>query len=404
MIDSRRERKSIKKIALVEYMRYNDSHMPKNKMVKKRVLQVNKFYYPFTGGIEKVVQQIAEGLNDVTDMSVLTCSKHRKLIKEIVHGVKVVRVPSLFVLGNMPIPLGFISQFRKLSKNTDVVHIHMPYPFADLAYLLSGYQGKVVVWWHSDVVRQKKMMFFYKTLMYQLLKRADVIIVATKGHIKGSKYLGSYREKCVIIPFGVEKEVEEKADLYMESKQQIVQNEYIKKVRFLFVGRLVYYKGCKVLLEAFANVSNAELILVGSGVMEEELKQMAKELCIDGNVTFLGEVSQEKLCREFERCDVFVLPSIARSEAFGIVQIEAMAFGKPVINTKLPSGVPFVSVHNKTGLTVQPGSVDELSRAMKWMVSNPEKRMEMGKRARERMKEKYRMETMLEKVLKIYDS
>lgn len=399
-----RERKSIKKIALVEYMEYNNSHMPKYQMVKKRVLQVNKFYYPFTGGIEKVVQQIAEGLNCVTDMKVLTCSRDRILRKEIVHGVKVIRMPSLFVLGNMPVPLGFISQFRKLSKDMDVVHIHMPYPFADLAYVLSGYQGKVVVWWHSDVVRQKKMMFFYQVLMHQLLKRADVIIVATRGHIKGSKYLGAYKEKCVIIPFGVEKEIEEKADFYIKSKENIRQDECTDKVRFLFVGRFVYYKGCKVLLEAFASVSNAELILVGSGVMEEELKQMVKEFHMEKNVTFLGEISQEALCREFERCDVFVLPSIARSEAFGIVQIEAMAFGKPVINTKLSSGVPYVSIHKKTGLTVQPGNVDELSKAMNWMVSNPEKRMEMGKKARERMKEKYRMETMLEKVLKIYDS
>ncbi len=148
------------------------------------------------------------------------------------------------------------------------------------------------------------------------------------------------------------------------------------QVTFLFVGRLVYYKGCRELLEAFCNVQNARLIMVGSGIMEKELKELTVSLRIEDRVLFPGNVSDEKLERYFAECDVFVLPSIARSEAFGLVQIEAMSYGKPVINTNLPSGVPYVSIHKETGLTVEPENPKELAEAMQWMVEHPKERQE----------------------------
>lgn len=369
-------------------------------MKKIRVLQVNKSYYPVIGGIEKTVKQIAEGLSDRTDMSVLVCSENRHLIKEVINGVKITRVPSIFKWGNLPIPVGFNCALRRLSKEQDVIHLHMPFPFGDLACLLSGYKGKLVLWWHSDIVRQKKMMLLYKPIMLRMLKRADVIVVATEGHINGSSYLEPYRNKCVIIPFGVNKNTELAADEYKSNGKPDIKNE---KLRFLFVGRLVYYKGCKILLEAFSKVENAELIMVGSGVMEEELKQFAKMLNIDENVHFLGEVSEEELYRQYAGCDVFVLPSVAKSEAFGLVQIEAMAFGKPVINTKLPSGVPYVSIDGVTGITVEPENAETLAEAMQWLAGHEEERLAMGEAARRRMKEEYRLEKMLERVLNVYE-
>lgn len=368
-------------------------------MEKKKILQVNKSYYPTIGGIEKTVQQIAEGLSEQTEMSVLVCSENRRLVEETINGVKITRVPSIFKWGNLPIPLGFNSALRQLSKAQDVIHLHMPFPFGDLACLLSGYKGKIVLWWHSDVVRQKKMMLLYKPIMLGMLKRADAIVVATEGHINGSAYLEPFREKCVIIPFGVNKNTELVADEYMANREKTIKNN---KIRFLFVGRLVYYKGCKVLLESFAQVKDAELVIVGSGVMEEELKQLARKLQINEDVHFMGEVSEEELLRQYAQCDVFVLPSIAKSEAFALVQIEAMAFGKPVINTNLPSGVPYVSLDKITGLTVKPGDVESLSVAMQWLVEHEEERLAMGDAARKRMKEEYRLEKMLERVYNIY--
>ena len=375
---------------------------------KLRILQLNKLYYPAIGGIERIVQQLAEGLAEHTQMSVLVCSENKQHREETINGVNVIRLPKLFQFGSLPVSLGLNFTLRKMSKQQDIIHLHMPYPLGDIACLLSGYKGKIVLWWHSDIVRQKKMMHLYKPVMLRMLKRADAIVVATEGHIKHSSYLEPYKEKCVVIPFGVEKKIEQVADRYVEAEnaQEIINiaspKEKKRSLSFLFVGRFVYYKGCDVLLEAFSRVTGAELILVGSGGMEEQLKQQAQELGITDKVQFAGSLSEEELCKQYADCDVFVLPSVAKSEAFGLVQMEAMAFGKPVINTNLPSGVPYVSLNGETGLTVEPGSANELAEAMQWMVDHKEERLQMGERARERMKAEYRLEDMTARTLALY--
>lgn len=367
-------------------------------MDKLRVLQVNKLYYPVTGGIETVVQQIAEGLNEQTDMKVLVCRQKGKTVIQKVNGVTIHRAGSLGVLLSMPISASFFVQLWKLSKDRDVIHFHMPFPLGDLACLLSRYKGKVVVWWHSDIVRQKKLMKLYRPIMDKFLKRADVIMVATKGHIDGSDYLSKYRSKCVIIPYGVDKKVIEKSDIYIQKK--VVKHN--QKVNILFVGRLVYYKGCEILLQAFSQIEGAELTIIGSGELENKLKIMSIDLGISNKVHFLGQVDEKKLNKAFEDCDVFVLPSVEKSEAFGLVQIEAMSYGKPVINTNLPSGVPYVSVDGITGLTVQPNDVQALRNAINWMVVHEDERVEMGRKARERVKEHFLIENMLQKIIDIY--
>lgn len=365
---------------------------------KIKVLQINKLYYPVTGGIEQVVQQLAEGLKDKLNVEVLVCQEKGRKKIDIVNGVTVYRAGSLGVLFSLPISISFIWRLCRTAKKWDVLHFHMPFPLGDLACLLSGYKGKVVVWYHSDVVRQKYLMKLYRPIMERFLDRADTIIVATQGHIDGSDYLPKYKNKCVIIPFGLDESIEQRADQYFISKTQSKH----KTINFLFVGRLVYYKGCKVLIEAFSKVKGATLTIVGDGELEEVLKEQSQSYGISDSVKFLGHVNAEQLNKAFEECDVFVLPSVAKSEAFGLVQIEAMIYGKPVINTNLPSGVPYVSLDQITGLTVQPNDVNSLTEAMQWMVENEEERIIMGQKARERVKKCFRQEEMLEKVLKIY--
>lgn len=369
-------------------------------MKKIKILQINKLYYPITGGIEKVVQQIAEGLKDKVDMEVLTCQRKGKSHLDIVNGVKVHRAGSLGVLYSVPISLSFIWKLKKLSKDCDILQFHMPFPLGDIAELLSGYKGKVIVWWHSDVVKQEKFMKLYKPVMYKFLKRADVIIVATQGHIEGSHYLKPFTEKCIIIPYGVDKKIEEASDKYLLHKQD--QHIHKKNVSLLFVGRLVYYKGCEVLLEAFIKTTGVDLTIVGDGVLRDKLEKLVERNGIEKRVKFLGNINDELLRAELERCDILVLPSTFRSEAFGLVQIEAMSYGKPVINTNLDSGVPYVSIDKETGLTVPPNDVETLAEAIQWMVDHEEERLLMGKRAKQRVKDNYRLDTMLDKLLNVY--
>ena len=373
-------------------------------MRKIRVLQANKLYYPVTGGIEKVVQDISEGFRDDEEIEnqVLVCQKKGREIKETVNGVSVTRCSSLGVVSSLPISFGFLREFRRLAKYQDIVHIHAPFPLGDLACRLSGYKGKVVVWWHSDIVRQKKLVKIYRPLMEWLLKRADAIDVATEGNIAGSQYLGPYREKCHVIPFGVDQTLMQEADSFLTKPQN--KDTGSRNVKFLFAGRLVYYKGCDILLRAFAELHHetAFLTIIGDGKLRAELEELARELGIREKVTFLGEVSREVLLQNFAQCDVFVLPSVAPSEAFGIVQIEAMAYGKPVINTKLKSGVPFVSLHGKTGLTVAPQNVEDLTEAMNILAEDAGRRRQYGIAAAERARKFYSMDCMLEQLKALY--
>lgn len=370
------------------------------------VMQVCRMYYPMLGGIERIVQDIAEGLCEDVSMSVLTCQVRGSKSEEVINGVKVYRCSSMGTFCSLPVSPSFLMQFRKRSRIQDIIHIHMPFPLADLACLLSGYTGKVILWWHSDVVRQKKMMYFYRPIMEWLLKRADVIMVATEGHIEGSSYLGPYRRKCRVIPFGVERGVLEKADKYLSSLKEKSsdknENRTGRKTNFLFIGRLVYYKGCEVLLHALKDADEAFLTIIGDGVLKTELEQLSSSLEITDRVRFLGSVSNEVLNQELADCDIFVLPSIAKSEAFGIVQMEAMAYGKPVINTKLPSGVPYVSVGGQTGLTVEPGDAGALAEAMNWLIKHPQERSKYGEAAAKRVREYYNVDYMIEEVLKVY--
>jgi len=282
-----------------------------------------------------------------------------------------------------------------MAEEADVVHIHVPFPLADAALLLSGFKGRVVVSWHSDVVKQKKLMTFYKPFMMKLLKRADCIITATKGHIDGSDYLPGFRRKCRIVPYGITPED------YLSVKRSPFLTDRLndkKNIKVFFTGRLVYYKGVDILLKAFTMTENCELFIAGTGEMEQELKDFAKRNNIGKKVHFLGFLPDNELKQAYADCDIFVLPSVAKSEAFGIVQLEAMVYGKPVINTKLPSGVPYVSVHGKTGLTVPPSDAKALAEAINTLAADEKMRESFGKAAAERVMTEFSEKNVIRKL------
>jgi rhamnosyl/mannosyltransferase len=377
--------------------------LPEKAMSKMNVLQINKFYYPVRGGIERVVQQIAEGLQERCETTVLVCQQKGPRTFDVVNGVTVHRAASLGVQFSTPLSPDFFSQFRRLRKQQDILHIHMPFPLADIAVWLFGFRGKIVVWWHSDVVRQKKLLFFYKPFMHHLLQRADVIITATHGHIDGSAFLPRYKKKCVVIPFGVDSVLLERSAQYL-AQQTACESHSENPTFFLFVGRLVYYKGLPCLLDAMAKVPDAVLDIIGDGPLELSLRAQAERLGIKNRVHFNANLTDDELARTFAKCDVFVLPSIERSEAFGLVQIEAMAYEKPVINTRLSSGVPFVSLDGVTGITVEPGNSDELATAMNMLARDPALRKKYGQAGRRRVQAEYAMDKMLDRVYRIYET
>lgn len=367
-------------------------------MKRLKVLEVNKAYFPHIGGIESLVKQYSEELPRYCAVKTLVCRDGRgKTVTDSVNGIKVTRAGSFGTYFSCPVSFSFLRLFRKMSENADIVHINVPFPLADLALLLSGYKGRVAVSWHSDIVRQKKLMTLYKPLMMYLLKRADVIFTATEGHIKYSDYLPEYREKCRVLPYGITPE-----DYLAVERVPFLSNRLTDKsaVKVFFTGRLVYYKGVDILLKAFTRVHGCELFIAGTGELEKPLKDFALSHGLAERVHFLGFLPDNELKQAYADCDIFVLPSTVKSEAFGIVQLEAMIYGKPVINTNLPSGVPYVSIHGETGLTVNPSDPKALAGAINTLAENKALRTEMGRNARERVIRSFSEKQIIKKLYK----
>lgn len=367
-------------------------------MNKIRVLEVNKAYSPHVGGIESLVKQYSEELRQYCTIKTLVCRDDFGLtVRENVNGVKVTRAGSFGTYFSCPVSISFIRLFRKMTENADIVHINVPFPLADVALLLSGYKGKVAVSWHSDIVKQKNFMFIYKPFMDYLLKRADIIFTATEGHITGSSYLMPYREKCRILPYGIIPEN------YLDIERVPFLTEKLtdkSAVKLFFTGRLVYYKGVDILLKAFTKVKNCELFIAGTGVLEKSLKAFAESHGLTEKVHFLGFLPDNELKQAYSDCDIFVLPSVAKSEAFGIVQLEAMIYGKPVINTNLPSGVPYVSINGKTGITVPPSDCKALANAINKLVQDRNLRETLGKNAQKRVISNFNEKKIIRKLYK----
>ena len=298
-----------------------------------KVLHISKYYHPFRGGIEKVIMELAEGTVKAGHEVVVLCANESwKQEVDVIDGVKIVRLPRMAVAFSQPLTVSLLWEIKKHIEWADVVHLHTPNPLAEMAYALLAPTKPLVVTYHCDVVRQKKLVKLYKPVAQKVLSRSDRIVVSTPNHIKYSEALHPHKEKCEVVPFGVKAK---------HAERSMKTNEYLHRIKkeqgdyFLFVGRLVPYKGVDVLLKAMRHVSQ-NLVLIGKGPRWETWHRMASELGVSHKVTFLGQVDED---REFSAylhgCHSLVLPSVDESEAFGIVLIEAMSCGKPCLAASL---------------------------------------------------------------------
>lgn len=367
-----------------------------------KVLHACKYYYPYVGGIETVIKNTVDGLKNYEDVmvevfAVQNGNAHSAV--DYVNNVKVTRVKNNGIISSMPISLKYRSGLGEKMKEFDIVHFHMPFPLAELSSLFCSYDGKIVATWHSEIVKQKFALKCYKPFMKKFLNRADKIIIASENNLKNSAVLREYKNKCAVVPYGID----------VDSIKKDMQKLHIlkgreNKVKILFVGRFVYYKGIDVLLNAFKDIDDADLFLVGQGPLFLEMKELADKLGIMDRTFFLGALSDEELNSSFMECDMLVLPSIKNSEAFGMVQLEAMARKKPVINTRLNTGVPFVSLDSLTGLTVEPNDAEGLTLAMQKLIGDKELREKMGRAGYNRLYEMFTAKKMVQNIYGIYKS
>lgn len=291
-----------------------------------------------------------------------------------------------------------ILKLRKVCRNYDIIHVHHPDPMACLALFCSGYEGRVILHWHSDIQKQKALLRLYKPLQSWLIKRADRIVGTTPIYLKESPFLKGVQCKTVCLPIGVDPV---KRDY---EREDIIRNRYKGKKIVFSLGRLVHYKGFRYLVEAAKYLGEEYVVLIGgTGALKNELQEQIKSEGLTDKVELLGRVSDEDLPGYYGACSVFCLSSVQKTEAFGIVQIEAMSCGKPVVATKIPqSGVAWVNADGESGINVMPEDARGLAEAIMKITSDENVYTEYSENAGKRFLEYFTRERMIEKCLKIY--
>nr|HID12929.1 glycosyltransferase [Anaerolineae bacterium] len=362
-----------------------------------RVLQVYKDYYPVLGGIENHIKMLAEGLiQRGIDVQVLVTNTGPRTVIEEIEGVPVIKAGCPLRISGAPISPSFYAWMRRLKP--DIAHLHFPNPPGELGQLLLGRSRRFVLTYHSDIVRQRYLLRLYRPFLWKVLAKADRIIATSPHYIRSSPYLSRFADKCAVIPLGIDLRPFETVD---NDRVQAIRRRYGSPL-LLFVGKLRYYKGLEYLLQAMRGIE-AQLLVVGTGPMEGQWQALAQELSLGDKVAFLGEVSDDDLPLYYHACDLFVLPASHRSEAFGVVQIEAMACGKPVICTELGTGTTWVNIRDETGLVVPPRDPKALAEAIIALLRDRERAEAMGRAGRERVERYFSVGMMVQATEALYE-
>ena len=368
-----------------------------------RILQLGKFY-PIRGGVEKVMWDLTRGLSAEGYACDMLCasydgSKELQIIQLGENGRCIVLPCQLQASGTMLCP-GMISWLRKHAAEYDLIHVHHPDPMAALALRLSGYKGRVILHWHSDILKKKAILAAYKPLQSWLIKRAERIVGTTPVYISQSPALQKVQDKVTYVPIGIDPVV------YEPEKAAAIQARWPGKKIVYSLGRLVPYKGYTYLISAAQYLpDDYHVVIGGTGPLREQLQNEIDYSNLKEKVSLLGFVPDEDIAPLYGVAKVFVLSSVMKTEAFGIVQIEAMSTGTPVVATKIPeSGVSWVNEDGISGLNVTPKDPKALADAILAICENEERYATFSQGARERFKMLYQFDKMIKKIITVYEN
>jgi glycosyltransferase involved in cell wall biosynthesis len=368
-----------------------------------RILHLGKYYPPYRGGMETVLQNLTEGLQaagcDVTVVVAGQDSVERCEVLAAPDGGRpgrLVRAAAAAVVHSQPLTLGLVGVLRReiTRLRPDVIHVHLPNPLAAAAWMLLRAEGSLrgvrsAVWYHADITRQRLAGRVVAPVVRGCLAGVQGIAVSSDALAEESPVLAPWRDKVAVVPFGIDERPWSAVDAQRDGP-------------FLFVGRLVPYKGLTHLLDALELTPGAELTVVGEGPQLDELRAMAGRPGLAGRVTFAGCCSQAELAGLMARARALVLPSVDRSESFGLVQLEAMAAGVPVLTTDLPTGVRAVGEPDVTCLLAPPADAPALADALRRLQDDAGLRERLGEAGRLRFGERYTRRRMVARLLDWY--
>lgn len=351
------------------------------------------------GGIEQFIHQLARGSKDhgvECDVLSLTSNKVPRTVN--VGNYLSHRARLSFQIASTGFSITAFYRFAQLAKKADVIHYHFPWPFMDIVHFATKVNKPSVLTYHSDIVRQERLLKVYQPLKRRFLNDVSHIVATSPNYSVSSSVLSNYQHKLSVIPIGLDKS----SYPLVKSEKISYWQEILGGKFFLFVGVLRYYKGLHILLEA-AKGLDYPIVIVGAGPIEGELKQQAIKLGLR-NIHFLGQLPDEDKVALLTLCYGVLFPSHLRSEAFGISLLEGAMYGKPMISSEIGTGTTFINIANETGLVVPPSDPAALRQAMQYLWEHPDQAAEMGRRAEERYWEHFTADQMVKSYVDLYRS
>jgi rhamnosyl/mannosyltransferase len=372
-----------------------------------KILHVYKDYAPVLGGIENHIRWQAEGMRARGhEVQVLVTNLTSRTVHETIDGVPVTKCARQINVSSAPVASALPVHLRRLGADADIVHLHAPYPPGELAQLLVRAGRRTVITYHSDIIKQATLLIFYAPFLRQILKQADKILVSNPPYIQSSPFLRPIAEKdpakIDVVHFGIDLQRFAPTPAVTQRAAEL-RAQFGPGPLILFVGRLRYYKGVKVLVDAMRNVTNARCLIVGNGPEETAIRALIAESGLEDRITLTGSLLNSDLPAIYQAADLFVLPSIHRSESLGIVLLEAMAAGLPLISTELGTGTSYVNRHGETGLVTPPGDADALAKAIHRLLGDANLRRQFGEAALRRAQREFSLAQMLDATEGIYE-
>lgn len=366
-----------------------------------KVLQISKFYPPALGGIEAVARDLSAGLvAQGLQVEVLCAAQRRRAAEERdALGVRITRAANWGMLLSTSIAPRLLTHLRRRRAEPDIVHVHMPDPLAAAAVWFARPSGRVVLHWHSDVVRQRLARHFYHPLQRWLLQRADAVIATSQAYADSSPVLRPWRDKVQVIPIGVHAPQPAPPEQVAETRGRFGGRRIV-----FALGRMAYYKGYEVLIEAARLLPDDVVVVVGGGGPRlPHYRALAQQAGVAERIRFIGPMSALRVEAMFAAAELFCLASTQRAEAFGVVVLEAMARGLAVVATEIPgSGLGWLHQHGVTGLRVPPGDAPALAAALRQMLTDAELRRRCGEAGRARWAQHFSARTMCEATVALY--
>ncbi|WP_136661002.1 glycosyltransferase [Nitratireductor sp. XY-223] len=363
-----------------------------------RILHFYKTYWPDTfGGTERTINALAENTHPlgaehhVLSLSASPSQHVRRHGSQTIHQAK-----RLFSIASTDISVDSIGKFRRLAKQSDIIHLHFPWPFMDPVYLAFASGKPAVLTYHSDALGSRLLQAVYAPMQHVLLSRVDAIVPTSQNYLETSPTLQRYRSKTTVIPLGID------AAAYPSPSRETLEKwrRVIDVPFFLFTGVLRHYKGLNNLLQA-ARALDLHVVIAGSGKCKDGLLAAKKKMGLE-NVHLIGAVGELDKIALLKLSVGFVFPSNIRSEAFGLALVEAAMMGKPLISCEIGTGTSYVNINGETGFIVPPNDPAALANAMLTLAENPELCRAFGKAAKQRYETLFRAQTMSQRYFELY--